>query len=62
MERPSLRPAYQGSNPISDIWSLEALRMVAQYLARAVEDPSDHEARANMLLAASYAGVGFGYL
>jgi hydroxyacid-oxoacid transhydrogenase len=59
-ERPSLRPAYQGSNPISDIWSLEALRMVAQYLARAVEDPSDHEARANMLLAASYAGVGFG--
>jgi hydroxyacid-oxoacid transhydrogenase len=25
-----------------------------------VEDPSDEEARANMLLAASYAGVGFG--
>jgi len=59
-ERPLLRPAYQGSNPISDIWSLQALRMVAQYLVRAVEDPSDDEARANMLLAASYAGVGFG--
>ena len=59
-ERPALRPAYQGSNPISDIWSLQALRMVAQYLVRAVEDPSDDEARANMLLAASYAGVGFG--
>jgi hydroxyacid-oxoacid transhydrogenase len=59
-ERPALRPAYQGSNPISDIWSLEALRMVARYLIRAVEDPSDEEARANMLLAASYAGVGFG--
>ena len=58
--RPLLRPAYQGSNPISDIWSLQALRMVAQYLVRAVEDPSDDEARANMLLAASYAGVGFG--
>lgn len=58
--RPTLRPAYQGSNPISDIWSVQALRMVAQYLIRAVEDPSDDEARANMLLAASYAGVGFG--
>ncbi len=59
-DRPLLRPAYQGSNPISDVWSLQALRMVAQYLVRAVEDPEDDEARANMILAASYAGVGFG--
>jgi len=59
-DRPSLRPAYQGSNPISDVWSLEALRMVAKYLFRAVEDPADDEARGNMLLAASYAGMGFG--
>jgi hydroxyacid-oxoacid transhydrogenase len=59
-ERPLLRPAYQGSNPISDVWSLQALRMVAGYLVRAVEDPGDDEARAQMLLAASYAGVGFG--
>jgi hydroxyacid-oxoacid transhydrogenase len=58
--RPSLRPAYQGSNPISDIWSLQALRMVARFIVRAVNDPSDDEARSNMLLAASYAGVGFG--
>ena len=29
-DRPSLRPAYQGSNPISDVWSLQALRMVAR--------------------------------
>jgi hydroxyacid-oxoacid transhydrogenase len=59
-ERPALRPAYQGSNPISDIWALEALHMVRRYLVRAVEDPADDEARAQMLLAASYAGVGFG--
>ena len=59
-ERPALRPAYQGSNPISDVWSLQALRLVARDLVRAVEDPSDEEARASMLLAASYAGVGFG--
>ena len=59
-DRPSLRPAYQGSNPISDVWSLQAMRLVARFLIRAVEDPADDEARANMLLAASYAGIGFG--
>ncbi len=59
-ERPSLRPAYQGSNPISDVWSLESLRLVAGYLKRAVADPSDDEARASMLLASAYAGIGFG--
>ncbi|MDP2998889.1 MAG: hydroxyacid-oxoacid transhydrogenase [Bryobacterales bacterium] len=59
-ERPMLRPAYQGSNPISDVWSLEALRMVAAYLRRAVADPSDDQARAGMMLAAAYAGMGFG--
>jgi hydroxyacid-oxoacid transhydrogenase len=59
-DRPSGRPAYQGSNPISDVWSLQALRMVARYLVRAVEDPADDEARANMILASAYAGIGFG--
>jgi hydroxyacid-oxoacid transhydrogenase len=59
-DRPAVRPAYQGSNPISDIWSLQSLRMVADYIVRAVEDPGDDEARANMMLAAAYAGVGFG--
>src|SRR5262249_20150019 len=50
----------QGSNPISDVWSLQAMRMVAKYLVRAVQDPNDDEARSAMILAASYAGVGFG--
>ena len=59
-DRPALRPAYQGSNPISDVWSLQAMRLVARYLVAAVDDPTDDEARANMLLAASYAGIGFG--
>jgi len=59
-DRPILRPAYQGSNPISDLWSLEALRLVGSYLRRAVADPEDDEARSNMMLAASYAGIGFG--
>ena len=59
-ERPILRPAYQGSNPISDLWSIQALRMVREYLPRAVEDPGDDQARGMMLLAAAYAGIGFG--
>jgi hydroxyacid-oxoacid transhydrogenase len=59
-ERPALRPAYQGSNPISDVWSMQALRMVAKYIVRAVSDPSDEEARSQMMLAAAYAGLGFG--
>ena len=59
-ERPILRPAYQGSNPISDLWSMEALRLTAQYIRRAVADPSDDDARGAMMLAASYAGIGFG--
>ncbi len=59
-ERPLLRPAYQGSNPISDIWCLQALRMVAEFLPRAVADPGDDVARGQMLLASAYAGIGFG--
>lgn len=59
-DRPLLRPAYQGSNPISDIWALQALRMVAEFLQRAVKDPADDEAHGMMLLAASYGGMGFG--
>lgn len=58
--RPLLRPSYQGANPISDVWALEALRLVAQYLPRAVADQEDEEARTQMLLAAAFAGMGFG--
>lgn len=58
--RPSERAAYQGSNPISDMWALEALRIVAEYLPRVFADSDDDEARGKMILAASYAGIGFG--
>jgi hydroxyacid-oxoacid transhydrogenase len=59
-DRPQQRPAYQGSNPISDVWALEALRIMSRCFLRAVEDPADGDARAQMMLAASYAGMGFG--
>ncbi len=57
---PGLRPAYQGANPISDVWAAEAIRLLAANLGRAVDDPSDEEARGQMLLASAFAGIGFG--
>ena len=59
-ESPRMRPAYQGANPISYIWASQAIEMIARSLVRAIEDPSDEEARGRMLLAASFAGIGFG--
>ena len=59
-ETPLLRPAYQGSNPISDIWATRSIEMVSGNLVRAANDPDDTEARSEMLLAATFAGVGFG--
>ena len=59
-DRPRDRPAYQGSNPVADIWALESLRLARKYLLRAFADPGDIEARGSMLLASSFAGMGFG--
>jgi hydroxyacid-oxoacid transhydrogenase len=59
-ESPRMRPAYQGANPISSIWASRSIEMIAKNLVRAVENPSDEEARGQMLLAASFAGIGFG--
>ncbi|UCE56605.1 MAG: iron-containing alcohol dehydrogenase [Desulfobacterales bacterium] len=59
-DHPKMRPAYQGSNPISHVWASQAIEMISQNLVRVIEDPSDDEARGEVLLAASYAGIGFG--
>jgi hydroxyacid-oxoacid transhydrogenase len=58
---PIERPTYQGSNPISDIWSIQALRAVAKYLKRCIINQNDdREARTQMHLASTMAGIGFG--
>ena len=59
-EHPKMRPAYQGANPISTIWACRAIEMISEHLVRVVEDSSDDEARGEVLLAATYAGIGFG--
>jgi len=55
-----LRPAYQGANPISDLWASKAIEMVSRNIVRVVQDPSDDDARASMILVATFAGIGFG--
>jgi len=59
-EDPGKRPVYQGANPVSDVWALRAIEMVSRHVVQAVDDPDDREARGQMLLAATFAGVGFG--
>lgn len=57
---PRTRPAFCGSNPISDAWCELALSLAGRYLRRAVADGQDRQARFQMMLAATYAGAGFG--
>lgn len=49
-------PAY---HPMADGIALEGMRLVAEYLPRAVEDGTDLEARTNMLLASSMGATAF---
>jgi len=57
---PLQRPAYQGSNPISDVFSTWALRQAVEFLPRVAKNRDDKEAKTQMLLAAAFAGIGFG--
>ena len=56
----ALRPAYQGANPISDIWAAKAIEVLTVHLPRVIANGDDIEARGQMMLAAAYAGIGFG--
>jgi hydroxyacid-oxoacid transhydrogenase len=57
-ENPGQRPPYQGANPVSEVWAQMGIAMVARNLVRARNDPSDDEARGQMLLAATFGGIG----
>lgn len=59
-DRPIHRPAYQGANPISDMWAMKALEIMSDHFSTAVEEPENLESRGMMALAAAFAGVGFG--
>ncbi len=55
----ALRPVSQGANAFSDMLATEALKLVGQFLERAVRDASDTEARTEMMYAAMLAGIAF---
>jgi hydroxyacid-oxoacid transhydrogenase len=57
---PGVRPAYQGRNPVSDVWAAKTIELSSRYIVEAVRDAGDGEAREQMLLAATFAGIGFG--
>lgn len=57
---PEQRVPYCGANPIADMWSEKALSLLAGAFRTAVHDGSSVEAREQMALAATFAGLGFG--
>jgi hydroxyacid-oxoacid transhydrogenase len=59
-KQPEQRVPYCGSNPVSDRWSERALGLLASSFRRAVLHGDDIEARREMALAATFAGLGFG--
>jgi alcohol dehydrogenase class IV len=54
------RVPYCGSNPISDMWSEKAMSLLAGSFRTAVRNGEDTQARADMAMAATFAGMGFG--
>jgi alcohol dehydrogenase class IV len=58
--RAEQRSVYVGSNPVSDAFIEKALPLISRSFRRAVLTGRDLDARTDMLLAASFAGMGFG--
>ena len=52
--------ANRFAHPVVDAWALEGVRLVGRYLARAVEDGQDLEARSAMMRASLYGGLCLG--
>jgi hydroxyacid-oxoacid transhydrogenase len=60
-KKPEERVTYCGSNPVSDLWCEKSLALLAQSFRTAVHRGADDvEARSNMMMAATFAGMGFG--
>lgn len=57
---PEQRVPYCGANPVADLWSERAMTLLAAAFRTAVLDGDDESARADMALAATFAGLGFG--
>jgi hydroxyacid-oxoacid transhydrogenase len=54
------RVPYCGANPISDVWAEKAMSLLATSFRAAVRDGGDRAAREQMVMASTFAGLGFG--
>lgn len=52
------RHLYVGKNRLTDIWLREGLALITRSMARVIEAPHDLQARSDMMLAATCAGMG----
>src|SRR5215213_8434502 len=59
-KKPEERVPYCGANPIADMWSEKAMSLLAESFRQAVRHGDDTQARADMAMAATFAGMGFG--
>ncbi len=59
-KQPGERVPYCGANPIADLWSEKAMSLLATAFRTAVHDGGDRQAREQMSMAATFAGLGFG--
>jgi alcohol dehydrogenase class IV len=60
-KRPEERVTYCGANPVSDLWCEKAMSLIAHSFRDAVHRGADDvQARTDMMMAATFAGMGFG--
>jgi len=59
-KQPEQRVPYCGANPIGDMWSEKAMSLLAGSFRTAVHRGDDEQAREQMAMAATFAGMGFG--
>ena len=59
-KKPEQRVPYCGANPIADMWAEKAMSLLAGSFRAAVKDGDDTDAREQMAMAATFAGLGFG--
>lgn len=59
-KKPEERVTYCGANPVSDLWSERAMQLLASSFKTAVHHGDDVNARNEMMMAATFAGMGFG--
>jgi hydroxyacid-oxoacid transhydrogenase len=58
-KQPEERVTYCGANPVSDLWAERSLQLIAEAFRSAVHE-GGIEARTKMMMAATFAGMGFG--